>query len=134
MAITTKTATGQKNRMLDALTARLNNGFLQIWSGAQPSDADQPVPGGAVLLWEGRFAASAFNAASGGVAVAKAMASSTIKASGTAGWCRSLESDKTTVVQDGSVGVSDANLVVPTLSFVALVSLTISAYTIPMPT
>jgi hypothetical protein len=88
---------------LDALTALLNTGYLRIYSGTRPADADTALSGN-TLLAELRFAATAFPASSAGVATANAITSAaSAAATGTASFYRALKSDGTTVVADGGV-------------------------------
>jgi hypothetical protein len=92
------------------VAAAANNGFIRIYSGAQPTDADTAI-GAQVLLAELRFNATAFGASVGGVATANAITpDSSADATGTAAWFRALKSDGTTVLFDGSVGVGTFNL------------------------
>lgn len=116
MALNPKTAVAQRNRAIDAVTARLNSGYLRIYDGSQPADADTAITS-QVLLAELRFNATAFAAASGGSASANSITSDTsANNTGTAAWYRALESDGTTVVMDGSVGTATSNLVLNTTS------------------
>jgi hypothetical protein len=88
---------------LDALAALLNNGYLRLYSGTRPADADTALSGN-TLLAELRFSATAFPASSGGVATANAITSdASADATGTATFYRALKSDGTTVVADGGV-------------------------------
>jgi hypothetical protein len=110
MAINLKLSTASVNAMVDAHSALLNNGYLRIYDGAQPVTADTPIST-QTLLAELRFANPAFAASSGGVAIANTItADSSANASGTASWYRTFESDGTTPVSDGSVGLSSCNL------------------------
>lgn len=104
------------NAAATAVGALCNNGYLRIYTGTQPANADTAVST-QTLLSEHRFSATAFGAASNGVITANAITSDEALASGTATWFRVLDSDGTTVVFDGSVGTSDANLILGTTSF-----------------
>src|SRR4051812_32376973 len=106
------------NAAADAVTALLATGYLRIYSGTQPTNADTAI-GAQVLLAELRFGATAFAASVAGVATANAITSdAAADATGTAAWFRALKSDGTTVVFDGSVGTSGADLNFATVSFV----------------
>jgi hypothetical protein len=110
MSLNLKLSETTVNAEADAHSALLNSGYLRIYDGTQPTNADTAI-GTQVLLAELRFSATAFAAASGGVATANAITSdSSANASGTATWYRTLKSDGTTVVSEGSVGTSGANL------------------------
>jgi hypothetical protein len=98
------------NEEADKIGVLLNNGYLRIYDGTQPTTADTAL-GAQVLLAELRFNATAFAAASAGVANANAFTQdSSANATGTATWFRALKSDGTTPVYDGSVGTSGADI------------------------
>jgi hypothetical protein len=111
---------------LSAQTALLNSGFLEIYSGTQPTDANTAISS-QVLLATLTFGATAFATptASGTAptrtvtAAANAITQGNAAATGTASWFRAYASNGTTVVWDGSVGTATADLI---LSTVALTS------------
>jgi hypothetical protein len=110
MALNPKLSNVAANAEADAVCALANNGFLRIYDGTQATSADTAL-GAQVLLAELTFGATAFGAASAGVATANAITQdSSANATGTATWFRVLKSDGTTVLFDGSVGTSAANL------------------------
>jgi hypothetical protein len=110
MALNPKLSNVAANAEADAVCALANNGFLRIYDQTQPVTADTAV-GAQVLLAELTFGATAFGAASSGVATANAIAQdASANATGTATWFRVLKTDGTTVLFDGSVGTSGANL------------------------
>src|SRR5678816_2524319 len=103
-----KVAVAQRNRMLDALSVRCDNGYLRIYDGTRPANADAALSSN-TLLAELRMNADAFPAASGGVLTANAITKdSSANAGGTPSFGRIFESDGTTVVEDVSVGTSGA--------------------------
>jgi hypothetical protein len=107
------------NAEADAVGNALNTGYIRIYDGTQPANADTAVST-QTLLAELRFGADAFGAASNGTITANAITSdSSANATGTASWARILASDGTTVWMDGSVGTSDANVILNTVSIVA---------------
>jgi hypothetical protein len=113
----------------DAVCPLLNNGYLRIYDSTQPATADTAVSG-QTLLAELRFNATAFGAASNGVATANAItADSSANATGTATWFRALKSDGTTAVFDGSVGTSSADLVLNSVSISSGASVSVTAFT-----
>jgi hypothetical protein len=99
---------------MNAWTALLNNGFLKIYTGAQPA-LDGAVSG--TLLVTLTFGATAFGAATAAAgtvtALANAIASGTAGNTGTAGYFALVKADTTTVVATGTVGTSSANLIGP---------------------
>jgi hypothetical protein len=83
-----------------------------------------------VLLAELRFGATAFGAAVAGVATANAItAEDAALATGTATWFRALKSDGTTVVFDGSVGTTGANMNINNADIQANVGVSVSLLT-----
>jgi hypothetical protein len=111
MANSPKFANVTVNAEADALARLLDNGYLRIYSGTQPATADTALSGN-TLLAELRFAATSAAAASAGVLTFSAITSDTsADATGTATFYRALKSDGTSVVMDGSVGTSSADLV-----------------------
>jgi hypothetical protein len=111
MANSPKFANVTVNAEADALARLLDNGYLRIYSGTQPATADTALSGN-TLLAELRFAATSAAGASAGVLTFSAITSDTsADATGTAAFYRALKSDGTSVVMDGSVGTSSADLV-----------------------
>jgi hypothetical protein len=116
------------NAAANALTALLNSGKLRIYDGSQPANANTAVST-QNLLAELTFNATAFGGASAGVATANAITSATAAATGTAAWFRAVKSDGTTVVWDGSVGTSGANLNLGTVAISSGATVSVSALT-----
>jgi hypothetical protein len=109
MALNTQLANATVNGQGDNLSARLNSGFLDIYDGTQPTNADTAV-GAQVKLVRLTYSATAAPATSAGVVTFNAMTSGTALATGTPTWFRAWQSNGTTAVYDGSVGASGANL------------------------
>ena len=125
----------------DALTALADGGTIKIYDGTQAADANTAV-GAQVLLATLTMANPAFaaSAAAGTTPSRKATASanaitedSSADATGTATWFRMLKSDGTTVVMDGSVGTSGADLNLATVSLVAGEPVSVTAFSISQP-
>lgn len=130
MAVNPKRSNAAANAAVDAMAALLNNGYLRIYDQTQPTNADTAI-GAQVLLAELRFGATAFGAGSAGVATANAITQdAAANATGTASWFRCLKSDGTTVVYDGSVGTSAADLILNTVSIVAGATVSVTALTL----
>lgn len=126
-------ALARRNEALDAIRDDFNSGFLRIYSGTRPTDADTALSGN-TLLAELTFSATAFPAASGGVLTANAITQdSSADATGTASFARLFASNGTTVVCDLSVGTSGAEINFATLSFVALLVVQVTSLTISLP-
>ena len=119
----------------DAVVDRLDTGGAgtsKIYDGTIPTDADTAV-GAQTLLATLTFSATAFGAASNGVATANSITSDTsADATSTATWAR-LANGSGTTQMDVTVGTSSADLIFNTVSFVtgATVSITSLTYTQP---
>lgn len=133
MANNLKTSIVSRNAELDALAALANSGPIRIYDGSQPSTPETAVST-QTLLATCTFGATAFGSASSGVITANAITQdSAIDATGTAAWFRVLKSDGTTVLWDGSVGTSSADMILATVSLVANAILQISSLTYTLP-
>jgi hypothetical protein len=133
MAKNTQMSSTALNAEADALSDLLDNGYLRIYDGSQPADANTAV-GAQTLLAELRFNATAAPAASGGVLTFNAFTSdSSANATGTAAWYRALKSDGSTVVMDGTVGTGTHNLVLSTTSIAAGVQVSVTSFTHTIP-
>lgn len=109
------------NAKVQAVVDQLANGYLRFYSGAAaPADANDPVPGGAVLMSEHRFQAPAAPAAVAGVATFNGLTvDNNIRQNGTLLWARALRSDGITPVLDLTViglPASGAEVIVDTVS------------------
>jgi hypothetical protein len=120
--------------MIDAgIGDQSDNGYLRIYDGTIPTNADTAI-GAQVLLAELRWNATAFPSATNGVITAAALtADSSANATGTASWFRSLKSDGTTVLCDGTVSTSGADCNLNTVSIVSGANVSISSATFTMP-
>ena len=133
MAADTRITNAGASAMCDALVDQLDNGYLRIYDGTIPTNADTAV-GAQVLLAELRFNATAFGAASNGVATANAFtADASANATGTASWFRALASNGATVICDGTVGTSGEDLNLNTTAIVTGAAVNVTAMTITMP-
>lgn len=110
MANNPKISSAAVNAQADALSDLLDNGYLRIYDGTQPANANTAVST-QVLLAELRFNATASAAASAGTLTMNAITQdSSANNTGTATWFRALKSDGSTVVFDGSVGTSSCDI------------------------
>ncbi len=117
------------NAEADNVTTLLNGGLLRIYSGTQPTTADTAL-GAQVLLAQLTFNATAAPAAAAGVSTFNAITSdSAADATGTAAFFRALKSDGTTVVYDGAVGTTGAELNLNTVSIVANAIVAVTSFT-----
>ena len=120
----------QRNSMLDAVRASYTSGKLRIYSGSVPANADAAL-GGATLLAELTLNATAFPAASGGVLTANAITSdSSADNTGTASFFRILDSTASTVLFQGAVSTSGAELNLATTTINATNTVAVSSLTV----
>lgn len=125
------TVTLQNNR-LDEITALIDAGtagFLRIYDGTRPANADTAVSG-QTLLAELTMSATSFPAASGGSMTANAITDdSSANANGTASWFRITDSAGNAVV-DGDVGTSGSDLNLNTTAITAGVQVSVTSLVI----
>jgi hypothetical protein len=116
---------------VNAVAALCNNGFLEIYTGSQPS-LDGGLTG--TKLAKLGFGATAFagaTAAAGTVtALANAISSGLALATGTAGYFALLKSDDSTVVATGGVGTSGSDLNLSQLAITAGQTVACSTFSI----
>ena len=124
----------------DAVKALFNSGKIKIYNGTQPTDANTAV-GAQTLLATFTCASTAFgtSTASGttpsrsSVAAAASISDVTAVATGTASWFRALKSDGTTVICDGSVGLSGCDLNMTDVSLTSGETCSISSLNLATP-
>lgn len=118
---------------VNAVTALLNSGHIDIYSGTQPA-LDGAVGTRIARLTFGTTA-FATSAASGGTvtATANAITSDPSAVGGTAGYMALVKSDGSTVVATGTVGTSGANLNLNSLTISAGATVSCSSFSITMP-
>jgi hypothetical protein len=109
MAGNTQLSNTAANAAVNALCALANGGMINIYNGSQPANANTAVTT-QTLLASLALSATAFGTAAAGVATANAITSAAAAATGTATWFRIFKSDGVTVVFDGNVSTSGANL------------------------
>lgn len=115
----TRIAQATQDAAVDALTALLDGGYIEVRTGSQPTNPDTAASG--TLLATLTLNAPAFGAASAGVANADVTGvEGTAVATGTAGWCRAYTSGAAAVM-DGSCSATGGG------GDVQLASLTISS-------
>ena len=133
MANNLQESTESVNAACNAIVDLADTGYIRIYDGTQPADANTAVST-QTLLAELRFGATAFGAASGGTATANAITSdSSANATGTAAWFRVLKSDGTSVLWDGSAGTSGCDLNLNTTAIVSGATVAISSMTFTHP-
>lgn len=128
MALDTQLATATAAAQANALSALLNGGTVVIYSGAKPANANTALSGNTALATL-TFQATAAPSTSTNVITFNTLTSGTAVATGTASFYRCYKSDGTTVVMDGSVGTSNANMIIGTVSIVSGASVSCSSFT-----
>lgn len=132
---------GTANSLANNLAGLCNSGTIKIYAGTQPTDANTAV-GSQTLLATLTFGSTAFGSSSAGGTTPSRKATVTANAitddtsadaTGTATWFRILKSDGTTVVLDGSVGTSGADLNLATTSLVSGEDVAITSCTFSIP-
>jgi hypothetical protein len=105
-----KLSTVARNAAANAVVDLADDGYIRIYDGTQAANPQTAI-GSQVLLAELRFGTPAFGAAATGTATAEAItADVNANNTGTATWFRVLQSDGTTVLWDGTVSTSGADL------------------------
>jgi hypothetical protein len=129
-ALNPKTTAARRDAALDAaFGSGLNSGFLRIYDGTQPTDADTAL-GAQVKLAELTLNATAFAAASAGSKAANAItADSSADATGTATW-GTLTTSAGTRYMDFSVGTSGANLNLNSVAISSGANVSVSSFTV----
>ena len=130
-----KTGVTYRNTMLADLIANYNTGFIDIYSGTRPADSDTGLAGN-TLLCSLTFAATAFQAPSGGNSTGNAIGNGTCGNNGTGTFARLFKADHTTAVSDISVSTSGAELNLSTVALTVglVVSITSSQMQFPVGT
>jgi hypothetical protein len=120
-----------RNARLDAVTTYAGaSAIVRIYSGTAPADANTSLSGNTVLA-ELACSATLAPAASGGVLTLSTITQdSSADATGTATFYRWLKSDATTVIQQGTVSTSGADLNLNTTSIVIGGPVSVTSWTL----
>ena len=134
--ITNARAIAALDNLVDAMDAG-TAAVINIYDGSVPADADASI-GASTLLAQLTMNATAFGAAAddtpGAIATAAAITDdSSANATGTATYFRVLTQDAGTVICQGTVGTSSADMILNTVSITAGSAVSISAFTILLP-
>jgi len=128
MALNTKITNAIATSQANVIVTALNTGYLRIYDGTQAASADTAV-GAQVLLAELRFSATSGTVSNGVITFNAITSDTSANNTGTATWFRALGSDGTTVVLDGTVGTSGANLNLNSVAISAGATVAVSAMT-----
>lgn len=95
---------------IEAQAKLLDGGWFDLYDGKQPSSPEETPGADAHLLASLRLPSPAFGRAAGGlVALSGGIVDPDAARTGTATWYRLSRADHKTAVEDGSVGVTEAN-------------------------
>ena len=129
MASNLKYSNGTRNAQQEGLiTYAGSNAIIRIYAGTQPANANTAISTQTLLA--ALTITGSFGTDSNGTLTISSVASTTSVASGTASFFRIVKSDGTTVVMDGSIGTSDADMVVNTTTITSGENVQISSGTI----
>lgn len=129
MSLNTQLSNTSVNAEANALAALLNSGYIDVMDGAQPATADTAITTQNVLATL-TMSPTAFGGASAGVLTANSITPGVAGNTGTATWFRAYQSNHTTVVMDGSVGVviNQSNLVLSTTAITSGTTVTCTSF------
>lgn len=119
-----------RNVLADAWADQWDGGTLKIYSGAQPSSADDPASG--TLLATINLPTPAFGAAANGVVAKAGSWSAVVSTSGTAGWFR-METASGSKIFDGSVGSAPNELSLDVTAMLAGGTVQVNSYSYTQP-
>ena len=124
-----KYSNGTRNAQQNGLITYAGSGALiNIYQGAQPANANTAISGQTLLVT--LTVSGTFGTDSNGTITLSTVTNGTAVATGTAEFFRITQSNGTTVVMDGSVATSDADLVLNNTSIATGQVVSISAGTI----
>lgn len=129
MASNLKYSNGTRNAQQHGLINYAGaDAILHIYSGTQPANANTAISGQTVLV--SMTVGGAFGTDSNGTLTITTPITGTAVASGTASFFRITKANGSTVVMDGSVGTTDADLILDTTTINNTQTVTISSGTI----
>jgi len=120
---------GTRNSQNQGLIAYAGTGAIfSLYTGTQPANANTAITSQVLLV--SMVIVGVFGTDVNGTLTLGAVTAGTAANSGTATWFRIFKSDNTTVVMDGSVGLTGADLNLNSVSITALQTVGISSGTI----
>lgn len=129
MASNLQYSNGTRNAQQNGLiTYAGSNAIIRLYDGTQPANANTAISTQTLLV--SLTVSGAFGTDSNGTLTFSTVNNGTAVASGTASFFRIVKSDGTTVVMDGSVGTSSADLVLNTTTVATNDTVAISSGTI----
>lgn len=129
MASNLKYSNGTRDAQQQGLITYAGSGAkIHIYDGSQPANANTAISTQTLLAT--LDVSGSFGTDSNGTITVSSIGNTTAAATGTASFFRITKSDGTTVVMDGSVGTSNADMIFNTVSFVTGDIVAISSGTI----
>jgi len=129
MASNLKYSNGTRDAQQQGLITYAGSGaIIHIYDGTQPSNANTAISGQTLLV--SLTISGSFGTDSNGTITLSSVTNGTAVASGTAQFFRITKSDNTTVVMDGSVGTSSADMILNNTSIANGQTVSISSGTI----
>lgn len=124
-----KYSNGTRNAQQNGLiTYAGSNCIIRIYDGSQPANANTAITTQTLLV--SLPVSGTFGTDSNGTITLSAVTSASAVATGTASFFRIVKSDGTTVVMDGSVGTSNADMILNTTAIANTQTVAISSGTI----
>jgi hypothetical protein len=129
MASNLNYSNGTRNAQQQGLITFAGSGsIIRIYQGTQPANANTAISSQTLLV--SLPIVGSFGTDANGTITIGAVTSAQAVATGTAQFFRIVKSDGTTVVMDGSVGTSDADMILNTTAIANTQTVTISSGTI----
>lgn len=129
MASNLKYSNGTRNAQQQGLIAYADsNCIIRIYDGVQPANANTAITTQTLLV--SLPIAGTFGTDSNGTLTIGSVTSASAVATGTASFFRIVKSDGTTVIMDGSVGTSNADMILNTTAIANTQTVAISSGTI----
>ena len=129
MASNLKYSNGTRDAQQQGLITYAGSGaIIHIYDGTQPSNANTAISGQTLLV--SLTISGSFGTDSNGTITLSSVSNGTAVATGTAQFFRITKSDNTTVVMDGSVGTSSADMILNNTSIASGQTVSISSGTI----
>ena len=129
MASNLNYSNGTRNAQQQGLITFAGSGsIIRIYQGTQPANANTAISSQTLLV--SLTIVGSFGTDANGTITIGAVTSAQAVATGTAEFFRIVKSDGTTVVMDGSVGTSDADMILNTTAIANTQTVTISSGTI----
>ena len=118
---------------INSLATQMNSGFIIMWAGSQPADANTNTSGGNYILGSVPFSTVAFLSASSNTITAQALTNTTAVSSGICQWYSAVTSSNTLRIIDGSFSTASADMNANTNNFAQGASIAVTSYSLTLP-